>query len=123
MHKKFAEMLRDSAPLTPEFAAFARPIAEVVGLRFHSKPLTIRVRTEATKCVDHRFSQPERTPGASQLQVTAAATVVTGESRMFPAHEARVRAAATQGPEALRRYIHRTRMIWNFYYPDFALGQ
>ena len=21
----------------------------------------------------------------------------------------------------LRRYIHRTRMIWNFYYPDFAL--
>src|SRR2546428_9945063 len=71
IHKKFTEMLRDSAPLTPEFAAFARPIAEVVGLRFHGKPLTIRVRTEATKCVDHRFSQPERTPGASQMQEIA----------------------------------------------------
>jgi hypothetical protein len=39
----------------------------------------------------------------------------------YPAHEARVRAAARAGPEALRRYIQRTRMIWNFYYPDFAL--
>jgi hypothetical protein len=38
----------------------------------------------------------------------------------FPAHETRVRAAAAQGPEALRRYIHRTRMIYNFYYWDFA---
>ena len=38
----------------------------------------------------------------------------------YPAYEARVRAAAAQGPEALRRYIFRTRMIYNFYYWDFA---
>lgn len=30
------------------------------------------------------------------------------------------RAAWAQGPEALRRYLHRTRMIWNLYYWDFA---
>jgi hypothetical protein len=41
----------------------------------------------------------------------------------FPAHETRVRAAAAQGPEALRRYVHRTRMIYNFYYWDFAPKQ
>ena len=31
-----------------------------------------------------------------------------------------VRAAAAQGPEALRRYIWRTQGIYNFYYDDFA---
>jgi hypothetical protein len=35
-------------------------------------------------------------------------------------HDARVRAAAAQGPEALRRYIWRTRMIYNYYYWDYA---
>jgi hypothetical protein len=34
--------------------------------------------------------------------------------------EAGVRRAAAQGPEALRRYIWRTRMIYNYYYWDFA---
>ena len=38
----------------------------------------------------------------------------------FPAYQAGVRAAAAQGPDALRRYIWRTRMIYNFYYADFA---
>ena len=39
---------------------------------------------------------------------------------VYPAYQAGVRAAAAQGPEALRRYIWRTRMIYNFYYDDFA---
>lgn len=34
--------------------------------------------------------------------------------------EARVRAAAAEGSDALRRYVHRTRMIYNFNYWDFA---
>ena len=38
----------------------------------------------------------------------------------FPAYQTGVRAAAAQGPEALRRYLWRTRMIYNFYYDDFA---
>lgn len=37
-----------------------------------------------------------------------------------PAHQQGVRKAAAEGPEALRRYIWRTRMIYNFYYYDFA---
>jgi hypothetical protein len=31
-----------------------------------------------------------------------------------------VRAAAAKGPDELRRYIQRTRMIYNFYYPKYA---
>jgi len=40
--------------------------------------------------------------------------------RSYPAYEAGAVAAAKQGPEALRRYLWRTRMIYNFYYPDFV---
>jgi hypothetical protein len=42
------------------------------------------------------------------------------EAVVFPADQAGVRAAAAHGPEALRWYIQRTRMIHNFYYYDFA---
>jgi len=38
----------------------------------------------------------------------------------FPAYQQGVRKAAAEGPEALRRYTWRTRMIYNFYYNDFA---
>jgi hypothetical protein len=41
----------------------------------------------------------------------------------FPAYERGVRAAAATSNEALRRYLWRTRMIYNFYYPDFASGE
>jgi len=41
----------------------------------------------------------------------------------FPAYQRGVRDAAAQGNEALRRYIWRTRMIYDFYYPDFASGE
>jgi hypothetical protein len=55
----------------------------------------------------------------AQASTTMPAAPVT-MAPAFPAHETRVRAAAAQGPEALRRYIWRTRMIYNFYYWDFA---
>ena len=38
----------------------------------------------------------------------------------YPVYQRGVRRAAAEGPEALRRYIWRTRMIYNFYYYDFA---
>jgi hypothetical protein len=38
----------------------------------------------------------------------------------YPPGEAGVWRAAAQGPEALRRYIWRTRMIYNYYYPNFV---
>ncbi|HET8875127.1 MAG TPA: hypothetical protein VFO53_02260 [Casimicrobiaceae bacterium] len=41
----------------------------------------------------------------------------------FPAYQRGVREAAAQSNEALRRYIWRTRMIYDFYYPDFASGE
>ena len=41
-------------------------------------------------------------------------------ARGFDPLQAGVRRAAAQGPEALRRYIWRTRMIYNYYYWDFA---
>lgn len=40
----------------------------------------------------------------------------------YPAYQRGVREAARQGPEALRRYIWRTRMIYNYYFPDFVLN-
>ena len=52
----------------------------------------------------------------AQAVVVAPATVVV---RTYPAYMSGAVAAAAQSPEALRRYLWRTRMIYNFYYPDF----
>ena len=49
--------------------------------------------------------------------VTIVVTVTGASARD---HEAGVRFAARQGPDALRQYIWRTRMIYGFYYGDFA---
>ena len=54
------------------------------------------------------------TPGMSGERV-----VVPGGA--YPESQRGVREAASQGPEALRRYIWRTRMIYDYYYPDFVL--
>jgi hypothetical protein len=40
--------------------------------------------------------------------------------RSYPPIEAGVRRAAAQGPEALRRYCWRTRMIYDFYFWNFV---
>ena len=42
------------------------------------------------------------------------------QGNALPAHERGVRRAAAESNEALRRYIWRTRMIYDFYYSDFA---
>jgi hypothetical protein len=38
----------------------------------------------------------------------------------FPAYQRGVRQAAAESNQALRRYVWRTRMIYNYYYYDFA---
>ena len=38
----------------------------------------------------------------------------------FPVYQRGVRQAAAESNEALRRYVWRTRMIYNFHYNDFA---
>ena len=54
------------------------------------------------------------TPAAAQDAASSDAVPTKGPG------EARARAAAAEGNEALRRYIWRTRMIYNFSFWDFA---
>ena len=57
---------------------------------------------------------------AADSTATVAGATASTMPRSFPPSEAGVRRAAAQGPEALRRYIWRTRMIYNFYFWNFA---
>jgi hypothetical protein len=69
------------------------------------------------------FANGLTTTGANDSVVVAQAgttTVTRVVIETFPSYQTGVRAAAAQGPEALRRYLWRTRMIYNFYYDDFA---
>jgi hypothetical protein len=69
------------------------------------------------------------TPAAPETLVVAQATAPASRGAMptsaadYPSIQAGVRAAAAQGPEALRRYVWRTRMIYNFRFVDFAPKQ
>lgn len=51
---------------------------------------------------------------------TVSGTSGTAMSRSYPPSEAGVWRAAAQGSEALRRYIWRTRMIYNYYFWNFV---
>ena len=62
---------------------------------------------------------------AAPIVVAQASQPASVSTRMakpdaFPAYQRGVRQAAAESNEALRRYIWRTRMIYNFYYDDFA---
>jgi hypothetical protein len=68
----------------------------------------------------------EAVPDVAPVVVAQAAAPAT-DSRAagmtldeYPAYQRGVRKAAAEGTEALRRYTWRTRMIYNFYYNDFA---
>jgi hypothetical protein len=77
----------------------------------------------ATLSASIAFANGLATSGANNSVVVAQAgttTVTRVVIEPFPAYQTGVRAAAAQGPEALRRYLWRTRMIYNFYYDDFA---
>ncbi|HEY3180661.1 MAG TPA: hypothetical protein VGL25_17475 [Casimicrobiaceae bacterium] len=62
-------------------------------------------------------------PITSVMTVTAQRSATGSDTEVLSAiprdHEAGVRAAARQGPDALRQYVWRTRMIYSFYYGDF----
>jgi hypothetical protein len=55
---------------------------------------------------------------AQTSTAVVAATPLAGDED--PVHLRGVRKAATESPEALRRYIWRTRMIYNHWYDAFA---
>lgn len=65
------------------------------------------------------------TPNTPRIMLAQAAPASSRAARAvgeaYPAYQRGVRAAAAEGPDALRRYVWRTRMIYNFYYYDFAL--
>jgi hypothetical protein len=74
---------------------------------------------------------------AAQMVGTQGAAIVTAarntdktgnaigsvEPASFPSSEIGVRKAAAEGPESLRRYVQRTRMIYNYYYWNFTKVQ
>ena len=63
-------------------------------------------------------------PITTVVTVTAQRRATGSDTEVLSAiprdYEAGVRAAARQGPDALRQYVWRTRMIYGFYYGDFA---
>jgi len=71
----------------------------------------------AAQAVDTRSA-----PIVAAAANSGTATEVTGsaETVAFPSSESGVRRAAGEGPESLRRYVQRTRMIYNYYYWSFA---
>jgi hypothetical protein len=56
------------------------------------------------------------------LTVTEMMPATSGRTTqyVYPSSEAGLRRAAAQGPVALHLYIYRTRMIYNYYFWDFA---
>jgi hypothetical protein len=80
----------------------------------------------ATAALANPVASPTLVPQTSMQVAVADSTEtvaqVSGSTlrRSFPPSEAGVRRAAAQGPEALRRYIWRTRMIYNYYFWNFV---
>jgi hypothetical protein len=76
----------------------------------------------AATAPDQRWAAPESADArlTENAPPTAVPPAVRQAQRSYPAMQRGVRQAAEQGPQALRRYIERTRMIYNYYYWDFA---
>jgi hypothetical protein len=85
----------------------------VVALALFASPCAMAAQTNAASDAAPIVIAQESVPATS----TKAAGPVVDE---FPAYQRGVRKAAVESPEALRRYTWRTRMIYNFYYNDFA---
>jgi hypothetical protein len=81
--------------------------------------LTLPLATAATESVG--VAATEQAPVVvAQAAAPMSAIDAAVSIDEHPAYQRGVRKAAAEGPEALRRYIWRTRMIYNFYYNDFA---
>jgi len=78
-------------------AAFANPLASQTSVHQTQAKLAVADSTETVA----------QLPGSTT-------------PRSYPSSEAGVRRAAAQGPDELRRYIWRTRMIYNYYFWNFV---
>ena len=64
--------------------------------------------------------QDSTRPAVADSGQTGTEAVGSATPRSDPANEAGIRRAVAEGPDALRRYIWRTRMIYNYYFWDFV---
>jgi hypothetical protein len=80
----------------------------------------------ATSALANPLASPTSIPqdaiqlAAADSNPTVADASGSATTRDYPAIQAGVRRAAAEGPEALRRYCFRTRMIYNFYFWNFV---
>ena len=97
----------------------------------HADPMLIEFAVAAlvfacvgTSCYagDAEVAPPAREAPAVVAQASAplASNTSPVQREAFPPLQSGVRQAAAEGPTILRRYVNRTRMIYNYYYYDFA---
>jgi len=84
--------------------------------------LALAATTALANVLDPQTSVPQTSVYLAVADSTeaVAAAPISMMPRSYPPSEAGVRRAAAQGPEALRRYIWRTRMIYNYYFWNFV---
>ena len=72
--------------------------------------------------VASQTSIPQPSMKLAAADSTETMTQVPGSTapRDYPPLQAGVRRVAAQGPEALRRYVFRTRMIYDYYFWNFV---
>ena len=94
-----------------------------------SRRLALGLALFATSVSGAAWSQASNDANTAPIvvaQATGSSPARTGaaaEGDYIPVNYRGVRAAALEGPDALRRYVFRTRMIYNYYYLDFAPKQ
>jgi len=76
----------------------------------------------STALADASAAQPAIPEASMKVTVTEMMPAAPGSTTqyIYPSSEAGLRRAAAQGPLALHLYIYRTRMIYNYYFWDFA---
>jgi hypothetical protein len=94
--------------------------------RRHCYALSAALALAASTAVADTPAPQPRAPEASVKVALADSAQTTREAHsattqyVYPSSEAGVRRAAAQGPLALHLYTYRTRMIYNYYFWDFA---
>lgn len=87
---------------------------------FTSAAVALVLVTSAALATDATIPEPNAAPIIVAQASTSVVPTATPAGKEDLPHLRGIRKAATESPEALRRYIWRTRMIYNFRYNDFA---
>jgi hypothetical protein len=95
-----------------------------MSLDWHLKPgccaLGAVIVLAASAALANDFAEQTPVQLAADSPETMTQTSASTMAGSYPPIEAGVRRAAAQGPDALRRYIWRTRMIYNYNFWDFV---